>query len=142
MEFPYLVSPLDALKSVINPEKVNITALPTNDLPLRPTPTLLENQDVCLTFVSADSGEGYIAYNGIRGDRNDLKLQKGGDHLIRYVTEHCGGGKGKTVVVVHAVGPVLVEEWADLDGVRAIIFANLPGQESGNALVCPSYLCA
>lgn len=42
---------------------------------------------------------------------------------------------GKTVVIIHSVGPVLVEKWIDLEGVKAIVYANLPGQESGNALV-------
>src|SRR5699024_3097999 len=38
-------------------------------------------------------------------------------------------------VIVHSVGPVIVESWVDLPGVQALLFANLPGQESGNALV-------
>jgi beta-glucosidase len=38
------------------------------------------------------------------------------------------------VVVLHSVGPVIIEEFADLPAVKAILLANLPGQESGNAL--------
>lgn len=38
------------------------------------------------------------------------------------------------VVVIHSVGPVIMEEFADLPSVKAILHANLPGQESGNAL--------
>lgn len=86
-------------------------------------------------FVNADSGEGYITYQGIRGDRNDLFVQKGGDKLVASVAKDCGEGKGRTIVVIHAVGPVVMEGWVDLGTVKAIILANLPGQESGNALV-------
>ena len=85
-------------------------------------------------FVNSDSGEGYIAFGGIKGDRNDLFLQKGGEALVSQVSEGCGGGKGSTIVVVHSVGPVVVERWIDLPGVKAVIMANLPGQESGNAI--------
>jgi len=37
-------------------------------------------------------------------------------------------------VVIHAVGVVLIEEWIDHPNVTAVLFAGLPGQESGNAL--------
>ncbi|KKK26118.1 hypothetical protein ARAM_006003, partial [Aspergillus rambellii] len=90
------------------------------------------DKDLCLVFVNADSGEGFISSGGIHGDRNNLFLQKGGDTLIETVGTTCGG---PTVVVVHAVGPVIVESWIDLPGVTAVLFAHLPGQESGNALV-------
>ena len=96
---------------------------------------LLDGQEICLVFANADGGEGYIAYKGIRGDRNDLYLQNGGDRLVRDVVTRCGGGKGKTVVIVHAVGPVIVEDWINLEGVKAVLFAHLPSQESGHALV-------
>lgn len=71
----------------------------------------------------------------MRGDRNDLKLQKKGDKLIKDVSKNCGKGKGNVVVVIHTVGPVLLEEFVELPNVKAILIANLPGQESGNALV-------
>jgi hypothetical protein len=38
-------------------------------------------------------------------------------------------------VVIHSIGPVIVEEFIDLPNVKALVYANLPGQESGNALV-------
>ncbi len=135
VEFPYLVTPAEALTAAVDPEKIELTLLPTNDLPLESDPTLLDAHDVCLVFVNADGGEGYLADDGIRGDRNDLHLQKGGDALIQTVATKCGNGYGKTIVVIHAVGPILVEDWVDLEGVKAVVFAHLPGQESGNALV-------
>lgn len=78
--------------------------------------------------------------SSIRGDRNDLFAQKGGDELVISVAKGCGGGNGNTVVVIHSVGPVVVEKWVDLPGVKAVLFAHLPGQESGNALVCLSHI--
>lgn len=135
MNYPYLVGPLEALKAAINPDKVDLTSFPRNDLPSKRLPAFLNDQDYCLVFANAIGGEGYLRYKDIRGDRNDLYLQNNGDQLIETVATNCGGGRGRTIVVIHAVGPVIVERWADLPGVKAIIFANLPGQESGNSLV-------
>jgi beta-glucosidase len=47
------------------------------------------------------------------------------------IAEGCGGD---TIVVMHAVGPVIVEKWISIPGVKAVVMANLPGQESGNAI--------
>ena len=40
-----------------------------------------------------------------------------------------------TVVVVHTTGPILLEAFADIANVKAIVWAGLPGQEAGNSLV-------
>ncbi|KAJ7247377.1 glycoside hydrolase family 3 C-terminal domain-containing protein, partial [Mycena haematopus] len=40
-----------------------------------------------------------------------------------------------TIVVLHVVGPVLMESWIEHPNVTAVLHAGLPGQESGNALV-------
>ncbi|KAI9823432.1 MAG: hypothetical protein M1832_002443 [Thelocarpon impressellum] len=135
VDFPYLITPIQALKAAVDPDKISIGDYATNKPPFKKHPGILRDQDMCIVFVNSDGGEGYIANDGIRGDRNDLYLQKGGDGLVRTVAAGCGGGKGKTVVVVHAVGPVVLERWVDMDEVKAVVLANLPGQESGNALV-------
>ncbi|KAM0160417.1 hypothetical protein ACHAPG_003079 [Botrytis cinerea] len=134
VDFPYLVSPISGIKKSFNPEHVYITVFPTNSPPLKKAPAIIKDQDVCIVFVNSDGGEGYISYEGIRGDRNDLNLQHGGEKLVKQVAEGCGGGEGSTIVVVHAVGPVVMDEWIGLPGVKAVIMANLPGQESGNAI--------
>lgn len=90
-----------------------------------------KEQDICLTFVNADSGEGYITWNGLEGDRNDIETQLGGNEVIAAVSQNCK----KTIVVVHSVGPIIVEQWAQSHRVQGILWAHLPGQESGNALV-------
>ncbi|KAB8068393.1 putative beta-glucosidase E [Aspergillus leporis] len=127
VEFPYLVSPLEALQSAWETEVEIIPYLRNMVMPVD-----IQDKDLCLVFANADSGEGYIRAGGVHSDRNDLFLQKGGDTLIQAVAKNC---RGPTVVVVHAVGPVVVESWIDLPGVDAVLFAHLPGEESGNALV-------
>ncbi|KAL5353173.1 hypothetical protein ACLOAV_001206 [Pseudogymnoascus australis] len=134
VEFPYLITPVSAIKAAVNKAKVDVTDSLTNKAPPGSS-SMMKDQDVCIVFVNADSGEGYKSSDGIAGDRNDLKLHKDGDKLVQQVTDGCGGGKGDTIVVVHAVGPVLMESWIDLPGVKAVVMAHLPGQESGNALV-------
>lgn len=134
VEFPYLVTPIAALKEAFNKERVYVTDFPTNSPPFKKAPAILKDQDVCIVFANSDSGEGFKSWNHINGDRNDLFLQKDGDKLIQDVADGCGGGKGSTIVVVHSVGPVILEKWINLPGVKAVIMANLPGQESGNAI--------
>lgn len=134
VEFPYLIAPATALKEAFNKERVYVTDFPTNSPPFETAPSVLKDQDVCIVFVNSDSGEGYKSYDGMKGDRNDLLLQKGGEELVRNVAKGCGDGNGKTVVVIHSVGPVIVSKWIDLPGIKAVIMANLPGQESGNAI--------
>ncbi|KAL5520514.1 hypothetical protein ACEPAG_9738 [Sanghuangporus baumii] len=130
-EFPYLVTPESALRSSFDSNHVSVTSHLTNFMP---PAGKIEDQDLCLVFINADAGEGFIAFGGISGDRTDLHPQKGGDRLVQNVAKRCGRGKGKTVVVVHSVGPVIVERWIDMHEVKGLLFAHLPGQESGNSL--------
>jgi len=129
-EFTYLVDPLSALNASFDASATELTSFLKNDLSddIREE---LKEQDLCLVFANADSGEGYLAWQGVRADRNGLELQKDGARLIRDVATNCGGS---TVVVIHSVGPVILEEFVDLPSVKAVLFAMLPGQESGNAL--------
>ncbi|KAJ6177856.1 hypothetical protein N7519_008317 [Penicillium mononematosum] len=131
VDFPYLISPWEALQYAWSKDSVDVNAYLTNNV----APQDLEEQDLCLVFVNADGGEGFIRSGGIDADRNDLFLQKNGTQLVEGVAKRCGGGQGKTVVIVHAIGPVVMESWIDLPGIHAVLYANLPGQESGNALM-------
>ena len=38
------------------------------------------------------------------------------------------------IVVIHSVGPLVLESWIDLPSVKAVLLAHLPGQEAGSAL--------
>ena len=135
VEFPYLVTPLKALQSAFDNASVAITSVLTNNLPLKTSPSVLGDQDLCIVFVNSDAGEGFVSWSNIRGDRNDLYPQKDGDKLVSKVAKDCGNGQGSTIVVIHAVGPVVLERWIDMPGIKAVVLANLPGEESGNALV-------
>ncbi|KAI9722560.1 MAG: hypothetical protein M1828_004555 [Chrysothrix sp. TS-e1954] len=136
--YPYLISPLQALRDSFHQENVSLSVFPDNGPISQATKKNLGEQDLCFVFVNSDGGEGFIAFEGIKGDRNDLKLQKGGERLIKEVSDHCGtaigSSVGKVVVVIHAVGPVLLESFIESSAVGAVLLANLPGQESGNAL--------
>ena len=133
-DFPYLITPLKALESAFDMKKVELTHHLTNTPDIKSKPSIVEDQDLCMVFINADAGEGYLNHDGIKGDRNDLYPQQGGDELVRMVAKDCGKGQGDVVVVIHAVGPVLVDKWIDIPNIKAVVLANLPGEESGNAL--------
>lgn len=50
---------------------------------------------------------GYIIVDGNQGDRNNLTLWQGAEDVIRNVSSLCKN----TIVVLHTVGPVLIDEW-------------------------------
>ncbi|EFW18971.1 hypothetical protein D8B26_007165 [Coccidioides posadasii str. Silveira] len=130
VEFPYLIPPGEALDREFNNDTVELSLYYKNEVADRD----LKDKDLCIVFANSNGGEGFAADGDIRGDRNDLFLQKDGDRLVEHVASKCGDGSGETIVVIHAVGPVIVESWVDYPGIKAIVLANLPGQESGNAL--------
>ncbi|KAK5076641.1 hypothetical protein LTR51_002324 [Lithohypha guttulata] len=129
-EFPYLVDPFVALHKSFDAGAVELSRILKNKLSAAEK-QMIKEQDLCLVLANADAGEGYLAWNGVYGDRNDLELQKGGANLIKDVAALCGG---PVIAIVHSVGPVIMEEFADLPNIKSIVLANLPGQESGNAL--------
>jgi beta-glucosidase len=60
-----------------------------------------------------------------------LTLWQNGEAMINAVASECNN----TIVVLHTVGPVLVESWLHHPNITAVLWAGLPGQESGNSLV-------
>jgi beta-glucosidase len=133
VNFSYIIGPMSAIREAFDKDSVYVTDWLENKLPSQKV--ILEDQDLCIVFANADAGEGFEHYEKIRGDRNDLYLQKGGDKLIQDVAKGCGEGMGDVVVVIHAVGPVIMENFVDIMNVKAVVLANLPGTESGNAIV-------
>ncbi|KAK5373757.1 hypothetical protein LTR20_003579 [Exophiala xenobiotica] len=130
-EFPYLVTPEQAIQQyVLTQTDGEVFAILDNyaDSQIQ---GLATTADVAIVFANADSGEGFITIDGNTGDRNNLTLWGSGDRLIKNVTSYCNN----TIVVLHTVGPVNVSSWYDNENVTGIIFAGLPGQESGNAIV-------
>jgi len=88
------------------------------------------NADVAIVFSVSNSGEGHITVDGNEGDRNNLTLWRNGDRLIETVAN----ANPNTIVVIHSVGPVLLP-WINHPNIKAVVWAGLPGQETGNSLV-------
>ncbi|KAF8522644.1 glycoside hydrolase superfamily [Hysterangium stoloniferum] len=130
--FPYLIDPASAIQNFVHSQNPTIPIeVVLNDFNHAQVTSVSSQADVCLVFVNADSGEGYITVDGNAGDRNNLTLWHGGEDLISTTTSACSN----TIVVMHIVGPVLVESWFDNPNITAVLNAGIPGQESGNAIV-------
>ncbi|KAI0835614.1 glycoside hydrolase family 3 protein [Hypoxylon sp. FL0890] len=130
-DFPYLVTPLEALQYQALEDRTRIEGVLNNSA--WDTTQVLVSQEgaTALVFVNADSGEGFIDVDGNEGDRKNLTLWGNGDELIKNVSSFCNN----TIVIIHSVGPTLVTEWYDSPNITAILWAGLPGQESGRSLV-------
>ncbi|KAF8753960.1 Glycosyl hydrolase family 3 C-terminal domain [Rhizoctonia solani] len=129
-EFPYLISPLEAIQARAKQDHTSVS-WHTLDWDTAGAKTRAKDKDVAIVFINSDSGEGYLTVDGNRGDRNNLTAWNNGDNLVREVAS----ANSNTVVVVHSVGPIIMEPWIDNPNVTAVLWAGLPGQESGNALV-------
>lgn len=128
--FPYLITPLEAIKRRAIKDGSVVQSV-VDDYAYAQINSTAKVAFTCLVFVAADSGEGYLQVDGNIGDRKNLTLWNDGETLIKTVASHCNN----TIVVVHAVGVVLYEEFIEHPNVTAVVFAGLPGQESGDALV-------
>jgi len=129
VNYPYFSAPYDALNDRARADGGTVT-LSSSDAAAAGA-SAAAGADVALVFVTSNSGEGYIKVEGVDGDRNDLDPWHEGNALVQAVA----AANKNTVVVVHSVGPVVLESILANPGVRAVVWAGLPGQESGNALV-------
>lgn len=86
------------------------------------SPLVNPTSDACLVFGNAWAAEG-ADRPAVRDDFTD--------DLINNIADQCNN----TIVVLHNAGTRLVDGFADHPNVTGIIFAHLPGQDSGNALV-------
>lgn len=86
------------------------------------SPTVNKASDTCLVFVNEMSAEGW--------DRPNL-ADPWSDVLIENVASQCNN----TQVVIHNAGIRVVDRWVNNPNITAVIFAHLPGQETGQALV-------
>jgi beta-glucosidase len=76
------------------------------------------------------TADRYITVEGHQGDRNNLDPWHGGNDLVKAVA----AVNKKTIVVIHSTGPVVLETILAQPNVVAVVWAGIPGQESGNAL--------
>ncbi|KAM0451330.1 hypothetical protein ACHAO4_006005 [Trichoderma viride] len=115
------ISPFEALKMRAYQDGTAVF----NDF-ISDRPSVGPSSDACIVFGNAWASEGSDR-PAIRDDYSDS--------LIKSVADQCN----KTVVIFHNAGPRLVEGFVDHPNVTAVIFAHLPGQESGPALVSLLY---
>ncbi|KUL85045.1 hypothetical protein ZTR_07775 [Talaromyces verruculosus] len=85
-------------------------------------PSVDSASDVCLVFINAYATEGL--------DRQALS-----DSYSHSIVTNVANNCTNTVVVVHNAGIRTVGSWADHANITGIIFAHLPGQDTGRALV-------
>ncbi|RLL97476.1 hypothetical protein CFD26_106412 [Aspergillus turcosus] len=128
-EFPYLVAPLDAIQKRAAADGTKIVPSTTDDPAAGASAAAAA--ETAIVFINADSGEGYITVEGNQGDRNSLDPWHSGNELVKAVA----AASKNVIVVVHSVGPIILETILAQPSVNAIVWAGLPGQESGNALV-------
>jgi hypothetical protein len=128
--FPYLVTPDSALQAQALADHSRYESILDNYATSQITALAGSADVITIVFVNADSGEGYISVDGNEGDRQNLTLWHSGDDLIKNVSAVCNN----TIVVIHSTGPTIVSEWYDSRNVTAILWAGVPGQESGNSI--------
>lgn len=102
-----------------------------NDFDLDGAGNVAIQSEVAMVFVNSDSGEDYITVDGNEGDRKNLTAWHGGDQLILAVAAQ----NRNTMVVVHSVGPLIIEPWIEHPNITAVLWAGLSGPETGNSLV-------
>lgn len=130
-DYPYLITPEQAIQNRIVSQGVGMVNSIPDNYATEKIEDLAAQASVALVFVNADSGEGFINVDDNMGDRKNLTLWNNGDELIKTVA----AVNPNTVVVMHTVGPVLVSEWYDNPNITAILWAGLPGEQSGNSIV-------
>ncbi|KAI1380130.1 glycoside hydrolase family 3 protein [Hypoxylon crocopeplum] len=89
-------------------------------------PEVDQSSDACIVVGNAFASEGWDRV-GLHDDFTDA--------LITNVASQCNN----TIVVFHNAGVRLVDQFIDHPNVTALIFAHLPGQDSGRALTSILY---
>ncbi|KAI0196496.1 putative beta-glucosidase 1 precursor [Xylaria flabelliformis] len=123
--YPYLDDPISSLKRKAG----NVTYYNTDSFP---KVAAARDGDVAVVFINSDSGENTYTVEGNHGDRDatGLSAWHNGDDLVK----NAAAAYENVVVVVHTVGPIIMEPWIDLPSVKAVLVAHLPGQEAGDSL--------
>ncbi|KAF8580003.1 glycoside hydrolase family 3 protein [Ramaria rubella] len=124
----FVADPIDAISTYAKTIGAEVTSSPSNDIDAGVQAAI--GADVALVFVNAISGEvGNV--DGNEGDRNDLELWLNGSSLVSSVA----AVNKNTVVVIHSTGPVLVGAWNDSPNVTAVVYAGVPGEQTGPVII-------
>ncbi|KKY16504.1 putative beta-glucosidase m [Diplodia seriata] len=89
-------------------------------------PSVEAGSDACIVLINAFATEGF--------DRTRL-TDAYSDMLVANVAANCTN----TIVVIHNAGIRLVDAWIEHPNVTAVLYAHLPGQDSGRALAALVY---
>lgn len=128
--FTYLVTPLEAIQWRARKDRTSVSYF-LNDFDLARAGNVARFKSAAIVFINSDSGEEYITVDGNIGDRKNLTAWHGGDALVLAVAAQ----NQNTIVVVHSVGPLILEPWVEHPNVTAVLWAGAPGQEAGNSLM-------
>lgn len=112
----YLDAPIDAIQRQAYEDNSSVMWDFTSQ-----DPDVDTTSDVCLVFVNDYSTEG-ADRAGLTNDYSDT--------LITNVASKCAN----TMVIIHNAGIRVVDTWIENDNITAVIFAHLPGQDTGRAL--------
>jgi beta-glucosidase len=116
----YISSPFDALQQRAYEDN---TALLWDFTNQTATAAVVDAaSDACLVFINAFATEG--------ADRPSLN-DTFSDNIVLNVANQCNN----TIVIIHNAGIRLVDAFINHPNVTAVIYAHLPGQDSGRALV-------
>ncbi|KAI1344911.1 beta-glucosidase-related glycosidase [Xylariaceae sp. FL0016] len=115
---PYVVSPFQAIQERLRKDRGIVRWDFESENPYPP----YVNSDACLVFINAYASESF--------DRLSL-TDASSDRLVNNVAANCTN----TMVVIHSAGIRTVDAWIDHPNITAVLYAGLPGQESGNSLV-------
>lgn len=127
--YSYFSAPADAIKTRAQADGTQISLSASDST--SSVASAVNGADVAIIFITSDSGEGYITVENHAGDRNNLDPWHNGNDLAKAVA----AASDNVIVVVHSVGPVILETILAQPNVKAIVWAGLPSQENGNALV-------
>jgi beta-glucosidase len=83
VEFPYLVAPLDAIKTQAQKDGTSITSSPNDNA--QQGASAAQNADIAVVCINSDAGEGYITVEGNAGDRKNLDPWHNGNELVKQL---------------------------------------------------------
>ncbi|KXT03524.1 hypothetical protein AC578_1629 [Pseudocercospora eumusae] len=117
---PYISTPFDALTNRAIEEG---SQLFWNFDQSNTNPAVEGASDAAIVFLNEYSSEGWDRWDGLTDGPSD--------ELVKNVAAQCSN----TIVVIHNAGARIVDAWIEHPNVTAVIFAHLPGQDAGRALV-------
>ena len=137
--FPYIIPPLSSLQMQASKDTTNIqwvldplwtpppvenatNLLAMGGVEMRTIEDFASEAQISIVFINSYAGEG--------SDRLNLH-DPTNDQLVNRVASNCNN----TIVVIHSAGIYLVDQWIENENVTGVLFAGLPGQETGNSLL-------